>query len=157
MFERFREYVAQYNLKNKKIKLKYRHSLLVSKLCNEIGKSLGLDAEKLELATLIGLLHDIGRFEQHQKYKTFVDSKSEDHGQLGARILFENDLIRDFIKDPKYDEIIRLTLIYHNDYMLPEGLDPETKIFCQIVRDADKLDILRQKLDQKLNLMSAEK
>ena len=41
--------------------------------------------------------------------------------------------------------------------MLPEGLDPETKIFCQIVRDADKLDILRQKARSKIKFNERRK
>ena len=43
--------------------------------------SLGtFSAKEIELAGLIGLLHDIARFEQFTKYQTFNDRLSFDHG-----------------------------------------------------------------------------
>ena len=60
----------------------------------------------MELAELIGLLHDIGRFEQIKRYNTFIDKNSINHGQLGVKILFDDNQIRRFIKDSKYDDII---------------------------------------------------
>ena len=39
---------------------------------------------------VIGLLHDIGRFEQEAQYHTFNDFKSMDHGDYGAEYLKNN-------------------------------------------------------------------
>lgn len=65
-----------------------------------------LSQEDIELAELIGLLHDIGRFEQVRLYHTFVDKDSINHGEYGAKILFEDGLIRKFINDDRFDKII---------------------------------------------------
>lgn len=68
----------------------------------------------MELAELIGLLHDIGRFEQIKRYNTFIDKNSINHGQLGVKILFDDNQIRRFIKDSKYDDIIKTAILNHN-------------------------------------------
>ena len=39
------------------------------------------------LAEAIALLHDIGRFMQYRKYRTFFDRISENHARLGIREL----------------------------------------------------------------------
>ena len=103
--------------------------------------------EKIELATLIGLLHDIGRFEQFKIYQTYSDLESIDHGDLGADILKQNNFIRNFIKEAKYDEIILKSVQNHNKYKIADDLNKEEKLFCKIVRDADKIDILYEAIE----------
>ena len=98
--------------------------------------------EEIEIATLIGLLHDIGRFEQYTKYRTFRDIDSIDHGALGVKILFENGKIRNFIKTAKYDEIIQKAIYNHNKYGFEENLTSQEKKFCELIKDSDKLDIV---------------
>ena len=56
-----------------------------------IASSIGLNEEKINLAKLIGLLHDIARFEQYTRYQTFRDIESIDHGNLGAEILQQDN------------------------------------------------------------------
>ena len=51
--------------------------------------------------------------------------------------------IRDFIDDPAEDELIRASIAYHSDFRLPAQLDVRTRSFCDIVRDGDKIDIMR--------------
>lgn len=63
--------------------------------------SLGLDQDEIDLASLIGLLHDIGRFEQLKRYNCFIDSKTIDHALLGVQILFDDNLISKFDIDQK--------------------------------------------------------
>ena len=58
------------------------------------AQRLGLNQEQVNLATAIGLLHDIGRFEQVRLYHTFNDGKSVNHAEIGVKILFEDGLIR---------------------------------------------------------------
>lgn len=57
------------------------------KISKRIAKGMKLTQEEIDIATLIGLLHDIARFEQYTKYHTFKDAESIDHGDLGAEIL----------------------------------------------------------------------
>jgi len=60
----FNEYIGKYDMNNINIKLKYLHTLEVVKIWDQLATILSLDKESKELAKLIGLLHDIGRFEQ---------------------------------------------------------------------------------------------
>ena len=81
----FNEYVMKYNPDDEKIKLKISHIERVSHIAKEIAMELNLDKEDVELAELIGLLHDIGRFEQIRIYHTLIDNKSVNHGEYGAK------------------------------------------------------------------------
>ncbi|MFR3877184.1 MAG: hypothetical protein ACLTYW_02515, partial [Collinsella sp.] len=51
--------------------------------------------------------------------------------------------IRDFIETDAHDELIRASIAYHSDFRLPAQLDERTRSFCDIVRDGDKIDIMR--------------
>ena len=86
----FIKYVSNYDESIEEIKRKKEHSFRVMQLSTQIAQSLSLTQDGVELATLIGLLHDIARFEQYTKYKTFNDVDSIDHGDYGAKILQEN-------------------------------------------------------------------
>ena len=48
---------------------------------------MGLTGEDKDVAWLLGMLHDIGRFEQIRCFGTFNDGMSVDHAELGADIL----------------------------------------------------------------------
>ena len=138
----YNNYVKKYDIKNEKIALKVAHMLRVKEASKAIAKSLNLCNEDIELAELIGLLHDIGRFEQIKRYNTFVDKKSINHGELGVKILFEEGLIRNFITDNSYDEIIKKAIFNHNRSEIEEGLSERELLYAMIVRDADTIDIL---------------
>lgn len=137
----FDEYVKRYNIYNKKIRLKILHIERTSNIARELAENLRLSQEDIELAQLIGLLHDIGRFEQVRIYNTFVDSKSINHGELGVKILFEEGLIRNFIENNKYDEIIKIAIVNHNRNKIQEGINEKELLHCKIIRDSDKIDI----------------
>ena len=109
----FDSYVNQYDLKDTLIKMKYRHSYRVAELARKLALELYYTTEQVLLAELIGLLHDIGRFEQIKKTSSFLDEKF-DHASYGVDYLFEQGHIRDFITDTKYDEMIRQAILYHN-------------------------------------------
>ncbi|HJA91633.1 MAG TPA: HD domain-containing protein [Candidatus Eisenbergiella merdipullorum] len=144
----FREYTEQYDTKEEKVRLKVEHTWRVAQLCERIAQSLGLPEEEQDLAWLIGLLHDVGRFEQLRRYGTFIDSQSIDHAGYGAQILFgEEQRIRDYVSDPGEDALIRTAVACHSAYRIPEGLDERTERFCNILRDADKIDILKVNVD----------
>ena len=137
----FKEYVKKYNPEDEKIKIKIAHIERVAENSKRIAENLNLSQEDIELAELIGLLHDIGRFEQVRLYHTFVDKDSINHGEYGAKVLFEDGLIRKFIKDDKFDRIIKLAMINHNRADIEEGLTEREKLHAKIIRDADKADI----------------
>ena len=58
----FTRYVHGFDQGEEGVRLKYAHSLRVSSLCEQIAGSLGLSQDEVDLAWLIGVLHDIGRF-----------------------------------------------------------------------------------------------
>ena len=136
----FKEYVSNYNLQDGKIALKVAHILRVSELSKKIATSLNLSEEDIKLAELIGLLHDIGRFEQVRRYNTFIDKISINHGEYGARILFEDNLIERFNVDEKYYKIIKTAILNHNRSKIEDNLTEQELLHSKIIRDADKLD-----------------
>lgn len=143
--EEFIKYTEQYDLSNDNIERKQKHSLRVMNISEQIAQKINLNKEEIELAALIGLLHDIARFEQYTKYKTFRDVDSIDHGDYGVEIL-ECD-IRKYIKTTQYDEIIKKAIKNHNKYEIENGLSEKEKIFAKIIRDADKIDILYESVE----------
>ena len=139
--QEFKEYVKNYDPEDKQVRLKIEHIKRVSKLAKNMAKELKLSEEDIALAEIIGLLHDIGRFEQIRIYHTFVDKKSINHGEFGAKVLFEDGLIRKFIKTEEFDEIIKLAIINHNKGRIQEGLTERQMLHAKLIRDADKTDI----------------
>ena len=92
-------------------------------------------------------MHDIARFEQWTKYKTFSDSQSIDHGNAGVEILEKDNFIRNFINEDTYDDIIKTAIRNHNKYKIEDGLKGEKLLYSKIIRDADKIDIFQESLD----------
>ena len=138
--EEFLIYTKNFDISNENIKRKQLHSLRVMQISEEIAKNLNLKKEDVELAKLIGLLHDVARFEQYTKYQTYNDSISFDHGDYALKIL-EKD-IRKYIQTDEFDEIIKKAIKNHNKYKIEEGLNSKEELFAKIIRDADKIDIL---------------
>lgn len=141
--EVFKSYVKAYDIQDEKVRLKIEHTYRVSELCGRIAEALALNRQDADLAWLIGLLHDIGRFEQVKNYGTFMDEESINHAEYGAEILFERGKIREFTADDSEDRLIWTAVGQHNAYRIPEALDARTEMFCHIIRDADKIDILK--------------
>lgn len=141
----FAEYVSHYNAQDEKVKLKIEHTYRVAELCERIAVSEKLSQEDISLAWLCGMLHDIGRFEQLKNYGTFIDADSIDHALLGAEILFDEGKIQDYLEQPS-DELcafLRRVISCHSAYRVPKDYDERTKLFADILRDADKIDILK--------------
>lgn len=139
----FDSYVNQYDLKDALIKMKYRHSYRVAELARKLALELYYTTEQVLLAELIGLLHDIGRFEQIKKTSSFLDEKF-DHTSYGVDYLFEQGHIRNFITDTKYDEMIRQAILYHNKLELPDHIEKDSLEFVYLIRDANKIGIYEQ-------------
>jgi hypothetical protein len=121
--------------------LKHTHSLKVAAETLEIGRRLQLDRHTLFVAGIIGLLHDVGRFEQYRTYRTFNDYASVDHGELGARTIAANGALKRL--HPREKALVVQAVRWHNKIALPDDADPKALFFAGLVRDADKLDIYR--------------
>lgn len=149
----YKEYISNYNPDNPKIALKIAHIYRTAENAKKLAENLQLSEEDQELAELIGLLHDIGRFEQIKQYDTFDDRKSVNHGEYGVKVLFEDGLIKSFIEDRSYDEIIYKAVLNHNRNQIEEGLNQRELLHAKIIRDADKLDIFYIQTFEKLDIV----
>ena len=143
--EAFKAYVSDYDLSDVKVKLKVDHTYRVAAMCDAITEDLRLSAADRDLAWLSGMLHDIGRFEQLRQYHTFQDRLSCNHAMLSADILFRDGKIRLFVNDADEEvtALLEKTIRLHNVYRLPGDLSTREYSFATILRDADKIDILR--------------
>lgn len=151
VIENFQKYTEHYDITDEKIHLKVVHTYRVASLSEKIARNLKLSESDIELAWLIGMLHDIGRFEQLRRYNTFMDAESVDHAVLGVEILFGDGEINHYVNDHTEDAIIRTAIANHNLFCLPVNLTQREQTFCQILRDADKIDILRVNVDFKID------
>lgn len=121
------------------IQLKVRHTYGVVSLSEYIAKDLNLSYEDIELAKLIALLHDIARFEQAKEFGDYRDYKNVDHADLTVKILFEDNLIRNFVEKDKYDSIILKSIKNHNKLQIEDGL-----------KEKDYMNILVDRIDYKI-------
>ncbi|MEG0368120.1 MAG: HD domain-containing protein, partial [Coprobacillus sp.] len=143
--EAFKDYVSHYDQTIPSIRLKIIHTYEVMKCSDELCDKMNLNQEDKNLASLIGLLHDVGRFEQWVRYETFEDYNSVDHALFSSELLFDKGLIREFIEDSQYDSLIKVAIEQHNRYRIQEGFNERELLFIHLIRDADKLDNFRVK------------
>ena len=112
----FMNYVQQFDLTNDKIHLKLIHTLEVVHTTEYL------------------CLHE-----------NSFDDRNVDHATLGVQVLFDEGMIRQFIEDDQYDEVIRKAIAYHSLYKVPKGLDSFLLKQVLLIRDSDKLDNFRVK------------
>lgn len=141
----FDDYVAEYDSTLGPIHLKIVHTYAVMDVTKALCLKKHCTQEETDLAMLIGLLHDLGRFEQYKKYQCFEDYKTVDHAAFSSELLFKDGLIRRFIVDPSYDEIIKVAIEQHNKYHVDPGIDAKMLFYVHMIRDSDKLDNFRVK------------
>ena len=125
----------------KNIHLKEQHTSDVRENIIRIADGLSLSNSMRILAEAIALFHDIGRFPQYAKYKTFRDSISVNHGLFGARILLEKKILQNLAESEQ--ELIIQAVRFHNAFAVPRLEKKDIVFFIKLVRDADKLDIWR--------------
>lgn len=124
----FKEYLKNFDTEKEKNKLKIVHTYGVVKASEYIAKDLNLSEEDIDLAKLIALLHDIGRFKQIKIFDNFIDNmENNDYADYGVKILFEENLIRKFIENDKYDDIIYKAIFNHNKYKIEDGLNESVR------------------------------
>ena len=148
----YKKYTDKYNPEQPRIALKIAHIYRTAEEAKQLAQSLKLGQEDILLAELIGLLHDIGRFEQIKIYNTFMDKESVNHAEYGVKVLFEENLIRNFVEDDIYDEIIKKAILNHNKPKIEKICDDRELLHCKIIRDADKLDIYKMMLEDDLEV-----
>lgn len=137
----FDEYTQKFDLNDNKLSYKYYHSYRVMNNMIVLAKNMNLSYCDIKLAKCIGMLHDIGRFEQYERYHNFSDTNI-DHGTLGVDIIKKENILKKFdIKEDDY-EIVYKAIRNHNKYEIESNLNKRELLFAKMIRDADKLDIL---------------
>lgn len=150
--QQFEQYLNNYDRQDDKIRLKIVHTYGVAELSRRIAERMELTKEDKELAQLIGLLHDIGRFEQLKRFDSFEPGVM-DHAAFGVQILFEEGMIRRFVEEDEWDGIIRIAIAKHSDFKLEGIIDERTLLHAKLIRDADKLDNCRVKIADSLETL----
>ena len=154
MEERFEAMVAACDVppQSESLKdLKHRHSYRVRDVAKEIALSLGWPEGDVVTATALGLLHDVARFQQIREFGHLRDHDSFDHGLRGAEILEEERWLEEC--DAHDREIILAGVRWHTAHVISPDMCPDHLPFVQLIRDADKLDILDGVADE---LVAAE-
>ncbi len=90
---------------------------------------------------LSALFHDVARFPQFARWRTFKDSQSTNHGHLGVKVLKEQGWLDGENVRTRHQVLSAVGL--HNRFSLPKGLPEDVRLITLALRDADKLDILR--------------
>ena len=115
----FNTYVSKYNPEDEKIKLKIEHIQRVAKNANDIADFFIFSKVDIDLAWLIGLLHDIG--------------KAVDHEMEGSHIQLGAELCKKYKESPL---VINAVESHHGD------VEPESLIAC-LVQAADTISAAR--------------
>ncbi len=139
----FADYVATFTSEDPEVQtnidLKREHTLRVCRASREIGLDLNLSPNDLRLAEIAALFHDIGRFEQFTRHRTFSDKRSFNHAAFGVGLLIKSDVLsRLGIFE---QELIIKSISSHNMLELPDEDDETIRLHQRLLRDADKLDI----------------
>jgi HD superfamily phosphohydrolase YqeK len=145
----FNTFCASHRLENPKeqanLDLKQNHTFRVCENSLAIASSLNLSRTDRMIAEAIALFHDVGRFIQYVMYKTFRDDQSENHALLSEKILQDNHILDTL--PPDEQQIILTAVRFHNVFTLPDLPDKRQLFFLKMIRDADKIDILRVFID----------
>jgi HD domain len=141
----FDSYVQTYNDIDEEgfrnILLKVEHTRKVCGIMAQLVEGEGLSPEEARIAEATALLHDVGRFPQFRRWRTFRDSDSDNHARLGIEVLREQGVLSDLPEGERM--IIEEAVRFHNLLALPLRFKSPTSMFIRLIRDADKLDIWR--------------
>lgn len=118
--QELKKHVEEQKIENPRVMDKLNHILRVAEISKKLATELNLAEEQIKLAQLIGLLHDIGRFEQ---YKISDITKKFNHGEAGVEVLKKDNYIRKYVEENKYDEIIFTAVYEHNRYELSQRIN----------------------------------
>ena len=127
------------------ILLKVEHTRKVCENMALLAAEEGRTPDEARIADAVALLHDVGRFPQFRRWRTFRDSDSDNHARLGIEVLREQGVLD---RLPAAERLlIEEAVRFHNLLAPPLRFASPTALFIRLIRDADKLDIWRVFLD----------
>lgn len=124
---------------DKNIQIKIDHSLRVLENARKITQSVDLDEDLARLSHLAALFHDVGRFPQYAKFRTFNDRISVNHARVSVEVLRKVDILSEL--NSRDRRLVLGAIFLHNRRHVPSGPSPHLDVMARIIRDADKLDI----------------
>jgi hypothetical protein len=123
------------------IRLKIEHTHKVCHAMTELADGEGLSENETRIAATTALLHDVGRFPQYRRWRTFRDSESDNHARLSIDVIREENLLAGI--DPAEQLLVEEAVRFHNLLTPPASVKSPTRRYINLIRDADKLDIWR--------------
>ena len=138
--------IAEAGLDAEPLRLKCEHTRRVLAAAREIVRAEQFPPRLARAALLAALYHDVGRFDQYLRHRTFNDRVSCNHAVLGIRIINQEGCLG----GEELHHTIGAAVALHNRFLLPAALPDDLRRITLVVRDADKLDILRL-MDEELH------
>jgi hypothetical protein len=126
---------------NSHVRMKQEHT---GRTCKEIlvlAEQLALDDQQKQIAEVVALFHDVGRFPQFAQYRTFNDNRSIDHSRLSVEVLRQEGVLDVLRREER--QWVEAAIEHHGHRSLPPNLSGQALLFAKLIRDADKLDIYR--------------
>ncbi len=125
----------------KNIRLKIEHTRKVREAMALLSEGEGLSENESLIASAVALLHDVGRFPQYRRWRTFRDSDSDNHARLAVDVIRDEHVLAGL--DPSERLLIEEAVRFHNLLEPPARFQSPTRLYIDLIRDADKLDIWR--------------
>jgi putative nucleotidyltransferase with HDIG domain len=123
------------------MELKYQHSINVASIAKLIAEYVTPSRIHQQWVEIAALYHDLGRYEQFLQYGTFNDQISLDHATLGVEIIQKLGMFAELQSEEQ--EMLFQAIENHNKKAISPTISPEAELVCKIIRDADKMDILK--------------
>ena len=127
-------------------RLKLKHTMEVLDFARKIMRGEGVtDARAFFTGELAALFHDLARFRQYERFRTFRDNADFNHGHAAAEMLETGGWLENV--DPAVAAEAVYAVRHHNARTLPDDLPQAYAFTARLVRDADKLSIYHVVLD----------
>lgn len=130
----FWNFVNNYDINDSNILRKIIHSFSVAEKCFAISCQQRLTENERNFSYLLGLFHDLGRFEQWKLYKTYNDKTSVDHGELSKEII-QSFSCKELLISEKQKQLLIEAIRYHTKSY--KGTDKEILFYNDIIKNAD--------------------
>ncbi len=138
-------YVSEFSSEDSEIQINIdlikEHASRVFENVKELGASIDLDESNLLLLKISALLHDIGRLEQLVKHGTYADNDESNHIQIGLEVIEEHEILD--VLSEREKQLIMDCVKMHEISVLPKIEDEQFLALIQLLRDADRIDVLR--------------
>jgi len=138
-------YVLEFSSEDSEIQINIdllkEHASRVIENVNELALSVNLDESNLFLLKTAALLHDIGRFEQLVKHGTYADNEDSNHIQIGLTLIEEHEVLKTLEEEER--QLVIDCVRMHDLSELPKIADEHSLVMIDLLRDADRIDVLR--------------